>query len=193
MSTGCAILRKPAAMAVVLVACLFGGALADDAGKTATLNRALSEIAELGRSIHQRIEEARVLIDHLNQHRDLLKNEIHQERGRQDISSFRQAVQIKRIDNNLKLIQQLDAYMERLNGRVEYFRGANQLLNFYARQARDELLMLKTLQDADISGLMNKIADAKNEFEMVLNKPLFVASEPYPRSTEMIWNNIITK
>jgi len=180
-------------MAVVLVACLFGGALADDAGKTATLNRALSEIAELGRSIHQRIEEACVLIDNLNQQRELLKNEINQERGRQDISSFRQAVQIKRIDNNLRLMQQLDAYIGRLNGSVEYFRGANQLLNFYARQARDDLLMLKTLQDADISGLMKKIADAKNEFEIVLNKPLFVASEPYPRSMEAIWNDILKK
>jgi hypothetical protein len=76
---------------------------------------------------------------------------------------------------------------------MEYFRGANQLLNFYARQARDDLLMLKTLQDADISGLMNKIAAAKNEFEIMLNKPLFVASEPYPRSMEMIWNDILTK
>jgi septal ring factor EnvC (AmiA/AmiB activator) len=193
MSAGCTILRKPAAMAVVLVACLFGGALADDAGKTATLNRTLSEIEELSRSIHQRIEEARVLIDQLNQQRDFLKNEINEERGRQDITSFRQAVQIKRIDNNLKLIQQLDAYIGRLNGSVEYFRGANQLLNFYARQARDELLMLKTLQDADISGLMNKITDAKNEFEMALNKPLFVASDAYPRSTEMIWNDILKK
>jgi len=41
--------------------------------------------------------------------------------------------------------------------------------------------------------LMKKIADAKNEFEIVLNKPLFVASEPYPRSTEMIWNDIVRK
>jgi hypothetical protein len=76
---------------------------------------------------------------------------------------------------------------------VEYFRGANQLLNFYARQARDDLLMLKTLQDADISGLMNKISAAKDEFEMMLDKPLFVASEPYPRSMETIWNDILKK
>jgi len=27
----------------------------------------------------------------------------------------------------------------------------------------------------------------------VLNKPLFVASEPYPRSMEMIWNEIVKK
>jgi septal ring factor EnvC (AmiA/AmiB activator) len=193
MSAGCAILRKQAPMAVVLVAFLFGGALAEDAGKTATLNRTLSEIAELSRSINQRAEEACVLRDHLNQQRELLKNEINQERSRQDITSFRQAVQIKRIDYNLRLMQQLDAYIERLNGSIEYFRGANQLLNFYARQARDDLLMLKTLQDADISGLMNKITDAKNEFEMVLNKPLFVASGPYPRSMEMIWNDILKK
>ena len=53
--------------------------------------------------------------------------------------------------------------------------------------------MLKTLQDADISGLMNKIAAAKNEFEMMLDKPLFDASGPYPRSMEMIWNDILRK
>jgi hypothetical protein len=40
---------------------------------------------------------------------------------------------------------------------------------------------------------MNKFAAAKNEFEMVLNKPLFDASGPYPRSLEMIWNDIIAK
>jgi hypothetical protein len=53
--------------------------------------------------------------------------------------------------------------------------------------------MLKTLQAADISGLMKKITAAKTEFEIVLNKPLFVASEPYPRSMEVIWNDIVKK
>jgi chromosome segregation ATPase len=191
MSAGCAIPRKQAAMAVVLVACLFGSALADGADKTATLNRTLSELAELSRSINQRIEEACALLDRLNEQRALLTNEIHQERGRHEIASFRQAVQINRIDYNLRLMQQLTAYIERLNGSVEYFRGANQLLNFYARQARDDLRMLKTLQDADISGLMNKISAAKIEIEMVLNKPLFAAPEPYSRSMEMIWNDIL--
>jgi hypothetical protein len=193
MSAECAALRKQAAMAFILVACLFSSALADDAGKTATLNRTLSEIAELGRSINERLDEACTLLDRLNEQRELLKNEINQERERRGINSFQQAVQISRIDYNLRLMQQLSAYIERLNGSVEYFRGANQLLNFYARQARDDLLMLKTLQDADISGLMNKISAAKIEFEMMLNKPLFVASEPYPRSMEMIWNDILKK
>jgi hypothetical protein len=193
MSAGCAMLRKQAAMAVVLVACLFGSGLADDAGKTATLNRTLSDIAELSRSINQQIEEACALIDRLSEQRELLTHEINQERERHGIASFRQAVQINRIDYNLKLIQQLSAYIERLHGSAEYFRGANQLLNFYARQARDDLLMLKTLQDADISGLMNKFAAAKNEFEMVLNKPLLDASGPYPRSLEMTWNEILRK
>ncbi|HSM89947.1 MAG TPA: hypothetical protein VLT56_07975, partial [Desulfobacterales bacterium] len=193
MSAGCTILSRPAALTVVLVACLFGSALANDADKTAALNRALSEIAELSRSINQRIEEAGAVIDRLSEQRELLKHEIQQERGRHNITSFRQAVQISRIDYNLRLMQQLTAYIDRLNGSMEFFRGANQLLNFYARQARDDLLMLKTLKDADISGLMNKIAAAKNEFEIVLNKPLFVASEPYPRSMEMIWNDIVAK
>jgi hypothetical protein len=193
MSAGCAMLRKQAVMAVVLVACLFGSGLADDTGKTATLNRTLSDMAELSRSINQRIEVVCALIDRLNEQRELLTHEINQERERHGIASFRQAVQINRIDYNLKLIQQLSAYIERLHGSAEYFRGANQLLNFYARQARDDLLMLKTLQDADISGLMNKFAAAKNEFEMVLNKPLFDASGPYPRSLEMTWNDTLRK
>lgn len=193
MSGGYVLLKKQAVMAVVLVAFLFGSAWADDAGKTETLNHALSEIAELARSINARIEEASALLDKLNEQRELLKNEINQERSLHDITSFRQAVQIKRIDYNLRLMQQLTAYIERLNGSVEYFRGANQLLNFYARQARDDLLMLKALQDADISGLMNKITASKAEFEMVLNKPFFNASEPTTWSIEMIWNDIIKK
>jgi hypothetical protein len=193
MSAGCALPRKQAAMAVVLLACLFGSALADGEGKAETLNRALSELAELSRSINQRTEEACALLDRLNEQRELLRNEIHQERGRHDITTFQQAVQINRIDYNLRLMQQLTSYIERLNGSVQYFRGANQLLNFYARQARDDLRMLKTLRDADISGLMNKISAAKIEIEMVLNKPLFAASEPYSRSMEMIWNDILRK
>ena len=72
MSAGCAMLRKQAAMAVVLVACLFGSGLADDAGKTATLNRTLADIAELSRSINQRIEVVCALIDRLNEQRELL-------------------------------------------------------------------------------------------------------------------------
>jgi hypothetical protein len=191
MSGGYAPLKKRAVMAVVLAAFLFGSAWADDAGKTETLNRALSEITELERNIHARIEEGGALLDKLNEQRELLKKEINQERRRQDISSFHQAVQNKRIDYNLRLVQQLTAYIERLNGSVEYFRAANQLLNFYARQARDDLLMLKTLQDADISGLMSKITTSKDEFEMMLNKPLFNASGPITFSMETIWNDII--
>ncbi len=193
MSGGYALLKKRAVMAVVLVAFLLGSAWADDTGKTETLNRALSDIAELARSINARIEEASALLDKLNEQRELLRKEINQEVRRQDISSFRQAVQIKHIDYNLRLMQQLTAYIQRLNGSVEYFRAANQLLNFYARQARDDLFMLKTLQDADISGLMNKITTSKAEFEMMLNKPLFNASEPITCSMETIWNDIIKK
>jgi hypothetical protein len=166
------------------------GAAADE-GKAQALNRALADIGAAEQMIRQKAalaEEARRM---LRQQAEELKAEIHQERRRTNAAAFQQALQVNRIDFNLRLVQRLIGYTERLEERIGYFRTAVHTLDFHRRQIRDDLLILKTLNDADISGLTRQLAADLNGFTAQAEKPLLTASASGLRPLEVIWSDIL--
>ena len=164
---------------------------AADAGKGQELSRALADIGAAEQMLRQKAalaEEARRM---LRQQAEELKAEIQQERRRTNVAGFRQALQVSRIDYNLRLVQRLLGYMERLEDRIRYFRTAVHALDFHRRQIRDDLLILKTLNDADISGLMRQLAADLNGFTAQAEKPLLTASASGLRPLESIWSDVL--
>ena len=164
---------------------------AADAGKAQELNRALADIGAAEQMLRQRAARAEEARRMLRQQADELKAEIQQERRRTNVSAFQQALQVSRIDFNLRLVQRLFGYMERLEERIGYFRTAAHALDFHRRQIRDDLLILKTLNDADISGLMRQLAADLNGFTAQAEKPLLTASALGLRPLEAIWSDIL--
>jgi len=164
---------------------------AADAGKAQELNRALADIGAAEQMLRQRAARAEEARRMLRQQADELKAEIQQEWRRTNVAAFQQALQVSRIDFNLRLVQRLFGYMERLEERIGYFRTAAHALDFHRRQIRDDMLILKTLNDADISGLMRQLAADLNGFTAQAEKPLLTASALGLRPLEAIWSDIL--
>jgi hypothetical protein len=170
---------------------LIGGLPASaPSAKSSELNRAVAEIKSARQVNSDRLETAVAKRDELRRQIQLFKEEIAQERRSTGIGSFQSALQAHRIANNLKLIQRIAAYVEQLDRRTAGFEAANLRLEFYLRQAEDELLMLKALNDADSARLAARIWDVLEENALQAAKPLVVVSELRFRNLEAIWNEV---
>jgi len=165
--------------------------IAAENGKAQELNRALAEIGAVEQMIRQRAALAEDARRMLKQQAEELKAEIHQERRRTHVAAFQQALPVNRIDYNLRLVQRLLGYVDRLDDRIWSFRSAVQALDFHRRQIGDDLLILKTLNDADISGLMCQLASDLIGFKAQAEKPLLSAPSAGLRPLETIWADIL--
>jgi len=180
-----------AAGLIVLFAGTLGTGLAGENGKTQELSGALVDIRSAEQMINQRTALAEDVRQRLRQQVDELKAEIHLERRRSSVASFPQARQISRIDFNLRLMQQLLGYMDRLDSRIGYFRAAVLTLEFYRQQIRDDLLMLRTLNDADTASLMRQLDSDIEHFKKQVERPLVIASSSGLRPLDAIWSDVV--
>lgn len=160
-------------------------------GKSQELSRALADIKTAEQMINQRTALAVEVRQKLGQQVDELKAEIQLERGRTSVASFPQALQISRIDYNLRLMQRLLGYMDRLEQRIGYFRSAALTLEFYRQQIRDDMLILRTLNDADSAKLMRQLASDLDQFRTQSERPLLTASGSGLRPLETIWTDVL--
>jgi hypothetical protein len=151
----------------------------------------LSDIGAAEQMIRQKVALAEDTRQMLRQLADEFKAEIQQERRRTNVAAFQQALQINRIDYNLRLVQRLFGYIDRLDERIGNFRSAVCALDFYRRQIRDDMLILKTLSDADTAGLMRQLDADLSGFTVQAQKPLLTASTGGLRPLEAIWGDIL--
>lgn len=180
-----------AALVIGLIHGIGCAGIAADDGKAQELNRALSDIGAAEQMIRQKAALAENARQMLKQQADELKAEIHQERRRTNVAAFQHALQINRIDYNLRLVQRLSGYIDRLEDRIGNFRSAVHALDFYRRQIRDDMLTLRTLNDADTAELMRQVAADLNGFKAQAEKPLLTASTAGLRPLETIWSDIL--
>lgn len=168
-----------------------GTSLAGEDGKSQELNQALADIRSVEQIINQRAALAENVRQRLGQQVDELKTEIHLEQRRCGVASFPQARQISRIDYNLRLVQRLFAYMDSLNNRISGFRAAAHTLEFYRQQIRDDMLILRTLNDADTASLMQQLASELEHLQIQVKRPLLTTLSPGLRPLETIWSEIV--
>jgi hypothetical protein len=55
------------------------------------------------------------------------------------------------------------------------------------RRAHDDLLMVKVLEDSEISGLLSQVESVLNAAVLETKKPLLNASDPPTRGLESFW------
>jgi hypothetical protein len=155
--------------------------------KEDTLKQALSDMSGARRALAERGAAAAELRGRLHDRCEGLRAEIAQERQTHAITSFLQAARVERIGYNLRLVQRIYGYLERIDRRIEVFQAADHALAYAMRRARDDLLMVKILADTDSSGLLRQIESVLNEAARETGKPLFNASEPPSRTLESVW------
>jgi hypothetical protein len=164
---------------------------AAEVGKAQELSRALEEIGAAEQAMRQKTALAEDARRVLRLQAEEFSAEIREERRRANVASYQQALQVSRIDFNLRLVQRLSGYIDRLEERIRYFRSALNALDFYRRQIRDDMLILRTLSDADTAGLLRQLAADLNGFNAQAKKPVLTASGAGLRPLESIWSEIL--
>ena len=174
----------------VLALMALAASIAAGADKGSRLGVALSELESVRTVIDERIASAEGKRGELEAQRKQLKAEIMIERRRLDAALLRQALPHKRIEYDLRLVQQITAYIDQLDRRIVYFRSAIETLDFYGRQIRDEMSYLKTVSAVDISRLSDQIKTAVAEFSEQAGRPLLAMSDLSFSSLETIWSEM---
>jgi hypothetical protein len=165
---------------------------AAEVGKAQELRRALEEIGAAEQTMRQKASLAEDACRRLKLQAEEFSAEIREERRRANIASYPQALQVSRIDFNLRLLQRLGGYTDRLEERIRFFRSALHALEFYRRQIRDDMLILRTLSDADTAGLLRQLAADLKGFNAQAKKPMLTAATAGLRPLESIWNEMLS-
>jgi hypothetical protein len=167
------------------------GAVYATGDKSAELKLKMTEISSLQQSLSDKIAQAREKMDQLEQKNRELSSEVRDQKEQFKIETYQIAITNARIDYNLKLIQLLLGYIDRLHHKIDYFKTGQDMLNFYFLQAQDDLLMIKTLNDLEIEKLVAQINEVLDEYIPQTNKPLFDVKQVPLKDTRQIWNEIV--
>ena len=180
------------ALVPVLILYFLGSVVYATGDKTSGLKRKMGENASLQTLLSGKINQATEKRDRLTQKMEELKGEIKQETEQWQIESYRKALQNARIDYNLKLIQLLLGYTSGLTQKIIYFQNGLETLDFFLRQAQDDLLIIKTLNNLEIDKLIAQINSVLDEYVPETGEPMFDAGDIPLEDTEKIWNDIMT-
>ncbi len=158
--------------------------------KKSTLEQKIFEISALKASVIDKIDQALQMRTDLQPQLNNLRDEIRTEQIISNIDSHQKALQNTRIRNNLFLIQQLKAYLDRLDSRIAYFQTGKARLKFFIRQIKDDMALIHTLKDMEIEKLLVRIDGVLDEFIPETNKQIFNAADIHPAPIELIWDEI---
>ena len=158
--------------------------------KKSTLEQKIFEISALKAGVIDKIDQALQMRTDLQQQLKNLQDEIRTEQILSNIDSHHKALQNTRIRNNLYLIQQLKAYLDRLDSRIAYFQTGKARLKFFIHQIKDDMALIHTLKDMEIEKLLARIDGVLDEFIPETNKQIFNAADIHPSPIELIWDEI---
>ena len=158
--------------------------------KKSTLEQKIVEISALNAGVIDKIDQALQMRTDLQQQLNNLRDEIRNEQILSNIDSHHKALQNTRIRNNLYLIQQLKAYLDRLDSRIAYFQTGKARLKFFIHQIKDDMALIHTLKDMEIEKLLARIDAVLDEFIPATNKQIFNAADIHPSPIELIWDEI---
>ena len=175
----------------ILLLSNIAGAEGASSPKSMELKRKINEISSLQRIVENQVDVAVRTRDQLQKQIDELANEINRELVSREINSYTQAAKIPRIRFNIKLIQQLLAYIDRLDQRVEYYRIGNETLEHLNQQVNDDLMLIRTLNDMEVDELIDRINAVLDEYIPETQRPLFNVDNIHRRPAEEIWLGIV--
>lgn len=158
--------------------------------KKSALEQKIFEISSLKAKVIDKIDQAIEMRTGLQQQLNELHDEIRTEQIRSRIDSRQEALQNLRIRCNLYLIQQLKAYLNRLDERISYFQTGKAQLKFFIRQIKDDIAIIHTLKDMEIERLLARIDRVLDEFSPETKKQIFNAADIRRTPIERIWDEI---
>ncbi len=161
--------------------------------KTNALEQKINEISTLRARLIDKIDQAVEMRRHLEDRLAELRGEIRTEQMRAEIYSRQAALQNLRIHYNLSLIQTLQAYINLLNERIDYFQTGNERLNFLIDQIHDDLAIINILKDMEIENLIDRVNLVVDEFMPETQKQIFNAVHIRVLPIEYLWEEVSIK
>ena len=185
--------RNPFMIISIGILLLFNiaGAKGASSPKSMELKRKINEISSLQRIVENQVDVAVKTREQLQKQIDELANEINRELVSREINSYAQAAKVPRIKFNIKLIQQLLAYIDRLDQREQYYRIGNETLEHLNQQVNDDLALIRTLNDMEVDELIDRINAVLDEYIPETQKPLISVDNIHRRPAEEIWLGIV--
>ena len=156
--------------------------------KAKELSRKVSEMSSLQRRVVNQVLIAVQTREQLLKQIDELVYEINQEMVNRQIRTYSVAIKNSRIKYNLRLIQQLRGYIDRLKQREHYFRIGNETLEHLQQQVSDDLQLIRTLNDMEVDKLIYEINIVLDEYIPETQKPVFAINGIKKKPPEIIWN-----
>ena len=142
-------------------------------------------------TVESQVDTAVKTREQLQKQIDELASEINQELVSREINSYTKAAKVPRIKYNIKLIQQLLAYIDRLDQREQYYRAGHETLEHLNQQVNDDLKLIRTLNDMEVDELIEQINSVLDEYIPETQRPLFSADNIETSPAEEIWRGII--
>jgi len=156
------------------------------------LQQRITEIQALQARMDEIRNQAVALQSTLQGKADTYSKEIRKEQADRDLKNYQQAIQVYRIRYNLKLVQQISAYLAAVSERIAYFQEGREQVDFLHQQAQDDLKMVQTLSDMEIAGFIDRMDQVLARYEKAVNSSLFDIEKIQQATLETIWHAITT-
>lgn len=121
---------------------------------------------------------------------DAYSKEILKEQADRALQNYQQAIKVYRVRYNLKLVQQITAYLDAVSERIAFFEEGREQVDFLYQQAQDDLKMVQTLSDMEITGFIDRMDQILARYEQAVNSSLFDIEKVRQAELEALWNSI---
>ena len=154
------------------------------------LQQRITEIQALQTRMDEIRGQAVALQSTLHAKVDAYSKEIRKERDAQALKNYRQAIKVYRVRNNLKLVQQITAYLAAVSERIAFFEEGREQVDFLYQQAQDDLKMVQTLSDMEITGFIDRMDQVLARYQKAVNSSLFDIEKIQQAELEALWDSI---
>ena len=150
--------KKMCLWGVMVVVCLlfsaYGTAAASENGEQ--LRRTMADISLLNSQLTQRKDDAVRMHEELASRLKDIRNEVKEQVLGTGVKDATAAMQIPRIRFDLRLIGEIQAYMNQYARKIRYYRVACDRLSYLYQQADDDLKIVNTLSGMKIDALVSQ-------------------------------------
>lgn len=162
--------------------------MANDKGDQ--LYRTMADISLLSSQMSQRKDDAIETRDQLIAQLKAISEEAKQEIQDKKIETQAQALENSRIFYDMRLMAEIQAYVDRYTQRIRYYRVACDRLGYLYQQADDDLKIIHTLSDLKIEALINQVGKVLDGYltdaQTLVIKPETLSIVPL----EQIWTRL---
>ncbi len=161
--------------------------------KVGLLQQKIADLQLLDSELERHISQAEALKTKLVEQRRFLEQELVDLNRLLKLRSLQEAFQKPRFKYDLKLIVTLDAYIEALVKKIDFYQLGRDKVAFLLQLAEDDIRMLSALSDLRIEALTTQISLLINRYLPEAHAIVITPDDLQYSSPQAIWQKITSK